>query len=466
MGATDHEFVPLYPGLRVAVPATLELITHYVLKEQEDWFEDEIEFVRGFIRPGMNALDIGANYGVYTLTLGGLVAPTGRVWAFEPTHSTAELLRVSVAANALTTIEVIEAGLSNREGEAKLFVHENAELNTLNPEPGGQARSEIIRLRTLDSCSAELGWKDVVFVKLDAEGEELRILEGGRQFFAEHDPLCMFELKHGSILNLPLVQALKERGFGLYRLVPGLNLLVPFSETVAPDAFLLNLFACSPARAAACSALGRLATVPALAAEIPQFASDPVSTLSSAFPYARDSAEHWSASRAHGEPGRDIVERALGRYLVAHDTNLDPEVRAGALAAAFDDCAQLMQGSPRISRLLTTARVASEMGYRMLAIHTLDAVLSSLDRGTRLDLEEPFLSPNPRFDAIEPGGSLQKWCLAGILEQLERLSHYSSFYTGDASLPRLRAFQELGFEGPEMSRRLHLVETRVRSSSG
>ena len=56
-------------GVRVVVPDSLNLLTPYVLIEQQDWFEDEIGFVRRLLRPGQQAIDIGANYGVYTLTM-------------------------------------------------------------------------------------------------------------------------------------------------------------------------------------------------------------------------------------------------------------------------------------------------------------------------------------------------------------------------------------------------------------
>ena len=52
-------------GMKICVPAALDHITTYVLLEQEDWFEDEIRFVRRFLRPGMRAVDVGANFGVY-----------------------------------------------------------------------------------------------------------------------------------------------------------------------------------------------------------------------------------------------------------------------------------------------------------------------------------------------------------------------------------------------------------------
>ena len=62
-------------GTHIAVPASLDSITTYVILEQEKWFEKEIAFVAAFLKPGMTAIDIGANLGVYSLPMARLVAP-------------------------------------------------------------------------------------------------------------------------------------------------------------------------------------------------------------------------------------------------------------------------------------------------------------------------------------------------------------------------------------------------------
>src|SRR5262245_25115059 len=48
------------------------------------WNPDEYQEFREVVRPGMVALDVGANVGAYTMLLGQWVGPTGRVFAFEP----------------------------------------------------------------------------------------------------------------------------------------------------------------------------------------------------------------------------------------------------------------------------------------------------------------------------------------------------------------------------------------------
>ena len=96
---------------------------------------------------------------------------------------------------------------------------------------------------------AAYDWEDISFVKIDAEGEEENIIEGGHRFFAEHSPLIQYEIKAGSGLNLGLANVFAALGYQSYRLVPGLDVLVPFDPQSA-DGFLLNLFCCKPDRAA------------------------------------------------------------------------------------------------------------------------------------------------------------------------------------------------------------------------
>ena len=42
---------------------------------------------------------------------------------------------------------------------------------------------------------------DTELLKIDAEGEELRVLAGGRRFFAQASPLVMFEIKAGLVVH-------------------------------------------------------------------------------------------------------------------------------------------------------------------------------------------------------------------------------------------------------------------------
>ena len=53
------------------------------------------------------AIDIGANYGVYALTIANAVGVDGRVVAFEPMAKTADYLKKSLDVNVFKQAEVL-----------------------------------------------------------------------------------------------------------------------------------------------------------------------------------------------------------------------------------------------------------------------------------------------------------------------------------------------------------------------
>lgn len=98
-------------GTSIVTAAEIDRTSTYVLLEQEDWFEDELSFVRRFARPGLRMLDIGSNIGVYSLAAARAAGGDARIWAFEPTPEVADMLRQSVARNAFGGIDVVSTAI-------------------------------------------------------------------------------------------------------------------------------------------------------------------------------------------------------------------------------------------------------------------------------------------------------------------------------------------------------------------
>ena len=93
--------------VKICVPDSMHHISSYVLEEQRDWFEDEIKFVRKIIQIGDDVIDIGANYGAYTLSIAKIIGNTGKVYSFEPESQTAETLLMSIQINDFKPAVVI-----------------------------------------------------------------------------------------------------------------------------------------------------------------------------------------------------------------------------------------------------------------------------------------------------------------------------------------------------------------------
>lgn len=446
--------LPLVDGVQVVVPDSLDLITPYVLREQLDWFEDELPFLRNLLQPGQQVIDIGANYGVYTLSMAKAVGAGGRVWAFEPASRTADFLARGIAANGFDQVVLERSALSSACGSAQLNLHDNAELNELVRGEAGAGATETVPLTTLDDCVERFGWQAIDVMKIDAEGEETNILEGGARFFTTLSPLVVYEVKAGQDLHLDLVSAFAGLGYRSYRLVPGPGLLVPFTPGETPDGYLLNLFCCKPDRAARLAAAGVLVDTPA-ATPVPAPRHHWRESLATQ-PFATAFAETWS------RPGADsAVAEALALHAVSRDPALPAAERCAALAASLRLWQELCARDPRNLRLLSLARVAREAGARSVAVRALSQLAGMIVQQQRAEAGEPFLPASARFAAIAPGAASGNWILGSVLEELERLSAFSSFYTGAAARQRLEAIARLGFGSEEMQRRLALLRQRL-----
>lgn len=447
--------LPLVDGVQVVVPDSLDLITPYVLREQLDWFEDELRFLRGLLQPGQQVIDIGANYGVYALSMAKAVGAGGRVWAFEPATSTADFLARGIAANGFDHVVLERSALSSASGSARLSLHDNAELNELvRDDSAAGGATETVPLTTLDDCLDRFGWQDIDVMKIDAEGEETNILKGGARFFARLSPLVVYEVKAGQDLHLELVSAFADLGYRSYRLVPGLGMLTPFLPGDTPDGYLLNLFCCKPDRAARLTAAGVLVEAPA-ATPLPAARHHWREALATQ-PFATAFADAWS------RPGADsAVATALSLYAMSRDSALPAPERLAALTASLRHWQELCAQDPRHLRLLSLARVAREAGARSLAVRALSQQAGLIVQQKRAEAGEPFLPASARFEAIAPGAASGNWILGSVLEALELQSAFSSFYTGAAARQRLEAIVQLGFASPEMQRRLDLLRQRL-----
>jgi protein O-GlcNAc transferase len=467
---TSTTSISLVDGVRIVVPDSLHLLTPYVLMEQQDWFEDEIKFLRCLLQPGQKVIDIGANYGVYTLSMAQTVGPTGCVWAFEPASSTARLLAEGIAVNGFAQIVLERSAISSTCGTAQLSLDENSELNALVRGEPTTGASETVPLVTLDQCLERYGWRDIEFMKIDAEGEEANILKGGERFFAELSPLVQYEIKAGADLHLALVQDFAALGYVSYRLVPGLDLLIPFDAESSPDGYLLNLFCCKRDRIERLAACGFLLDS---AARLPTTGTGRFEDISekvksgnaygwrdtiAKLPYGAQLASLWEKTMAEGNSVE--VEEALSFYALSRDSSLSSSVRFGALEASFRLLKRLCERQPSYLRLASLGRVARDYGARSLAVDALQQLSNAIFQHKQVDPREPFLAPAERFDSVRPGEPIGNWVLAAVLEEFERLGSFSSFYTGDSTRQRLEMIRALGFGSAEMERRLRLVQKR------
>lgn len=452
----------MHGDIPICLPGSVQRMSTYVILEQEDWFEDEIAFVRRLVLPGMKVVDIGANYGVYTLAMARLVGPEGVVWAFEPASATMSHLRASMEKNNMSHVQLVQKAVSNRNGTSYLSLRADTELNTLSGSSDASEQREAVGLVTLDDCAKEYDWSGLEFIKLDAEGEEHNIVTGGKSILARESPLIMFELKRGETPNLALINQFAELGYETYRLVPGLNLLVPFRRGDQPDPFQLNLFCCKPDRAALLEARGLLMRARVNEDDGAQDITGRLVEVSDdSFPVPA-LIGRWAENGPHSmSAGSTRHHDALRLYGLAHRLPVrEASARYSCLLAAYQKAKSADSSLSSPARMQTRSRIAWELGLRSESVQMLGLLLRLLETGQCMDMDEPFLVVAPRFESLDPGRDLTRWCLAALLEQQEILLAYSSYFMSPKALQRIERMRSLGFFSAQMERRRQLIGIR------
>lgn len=452
-GLPKHEIMSeislrMVDGTHVVLPASLNAITTYVILEQEKWFEKETAFLARWLQPGMNAIDIGANLGVYSLPIARMVGPGGQVFSYEPASETRRLLDASKKKNHADNLHIIAAALSDGERQGHLVLGTSSELNSLE----GDGPGESVRITSLDAEDSARDWGAIDFLKIDAEGEEERILAGATSFFANQSPLVMFEVKAGDKTNDNLRSAFIASGFGIYRLMGGAPILIPVDPTEPMDAYELNLFAAKPDRASALASEGVLIeTIPAWE----PCEQTRVNALE--FIRAQPFAPAFAQLLDERIPMAPAYRDALAGYAAWRSIDLPLPVRCAALQFACSTLRTLCEKEASLARLSTLARLTWEMGQRTLSVNVLKLLNDVLKRGTGR-MAEPFWPANPRFDSIVPGANVIEWFVVSALEQFEQTATHSSIF-GSSGLD-IDWLSKQPFASSEMERRRILQRAR------
>jgi FkbM family methyltransferase len=149
-----------------------------------------------------HAIDIGANYGLYSH---GLQRHYDSVTAFEPNTAIATPL----IAAAYPNVRIVHEALSSHSGTAILHIpKQNGVIlsgwASLEPEVATEAQSLIdieVPISTLDSHHLQ----NVGFIKIDVEGHELEVLLGAEQTIRQSKPHLLIEIQDK---HLPTLRSL------------------------------------------------------------------------------------------------------------------------------------------------------------------------------------------------------------------------------------------------------------------
>ena len=208
--------------------------------EKDHW---DLYHLRRLLNPDSVVYDIGANIGFYSVYLASVLGPDCDVHSFEPFPDTHDHLCKHIALNGLEDrITAHRIGFSDQPGTASMYFREG-NTGSANLNRSGNVGGVEVALRTLDDFWADQSKPAIDFIKIDVEGHEARLLNGGAEVLRSTQPLVLIELDEPRLIEgdsslEDVVDVLNDLGYALYRAER--SRLVPITE---PPRELTNAFA-------------------------------------------------------------------------------------------------------------------------------------------------------------------------------------------------------------------------------
>jgi FkbM family methyltransferase len=186
-----------------------------LFSNRENRHEDE-DIIKRLLKPGSVYVDIGANIGTLSLTAHTVVGDSGKVIAVEAHPQTFMHLVSNVKLNGFNQIHCINAAAGNHQGS---IMFSNIGSDDQNKVLAMGDQGIPVKLDTLDNLLA--GESNIDLLKLDVEGYEKFVLEGGRSvlsntkvvFFESWDKhFAGFGYSAGDVISL-----FNHAGFEVYK---------------------------------------------------------------------------------------------------------------------------------------------------------------------------------------------------------------------------------------------------------
>ena len=181
--------------------------TEYLAFFSGEYDSDLIEILDNLLEPDDYFLDIGANIGFYSISIGAKIRAKGqgKVIAFEPFEGNFNRLKDNLNLNNLEDYCLLnKIGLSNENLDSLITLREdfksgsntgNASIS-INKKIDSRFEKVSIKLEKLDDFWKKFDGepRKISLIKMDIEGHEDFCLEGGSEIIKEHRPTILMEI--------------------------------------------------------------------------------------------------------------------------------------------------------------------------------------------------------------------------------------------------------------------------------
>jgi FkbM family methyltransferase len=233
-------------------------------------YEPEVAWVMmRALRPGDKVVDVGACVGFFTLLASQLVGPTGEVVAVEPGNDNLAKLKQNLALNPLpaahgsakpvSNVSIVEQPLFARAERVKFWHNTDSSGGHALWNPAlweGNTKTREVTKGWIEQDATTLNRispSPLRLIKIDTEGAEERVLQGGNNVLAvQHPPFIIAEMNQFGLQQMmcspdSLRAYMRVHGYDTFMLYPdgGYPELVPPRKTIVLE-HIWNVLFSSP----------------------------------------------------------------------------------------------------------------------------------------------------------------------------------------------------------------------------
>ena len=191
--------------------------------------KDTSSALKRIIQPTNHVLDIGANVGAHALPIASLLDSSGRVLAIEPTQFAYTKLLDNLKlnpnlANRINTYQLMLVKNNSLDEKSELYSSWPVDKEQDSRDThGGVLKSTVgCSKETLDEFCGRLNIEKLDVIKLDVDGSEAAVIDGGRKTLQKFHPVIVMELAPYVYENynefLSLISLLKKYNYSFYHL--------------------------------------------------------------------------------------------------------------------------------------------------------------------------------------------------------------------------------------------------------
>ncbi len=178
----------------------------YLIVHIDDWIQQNIYFLGEYEKAELKILDkyltnnsvfidIGANFGLYSIYASRFIGINGQIISFEPFENNFNSLITNIKINNLSNIKAEKIAIGETNGTTELYYDEQEKnLGMVSVKFLKNSIHEKVKKVSLDSYFKNNPVNKIDLIKIDIEGYEYNALLGMRDLLKKFHPILIIEI--------------------------------------------------------------------------------------------------------------------------------------------------------------------------------------------------------------------------------------------------------------------------------